>query len=176
MDLSPLSTPSDWDWKRLFVRLCQITCHTIRTIISPTIVMCVHTLSGLCFVVSFSPLSPGTFKTAHVNLMNLCNLLHFGSDLRKLILSSILKDDTESMGERGGRREQRGADCGRVWRHREIVSGWQAPPHSHCAYSSLSVSLLVFLTRGGVKREMRKRRNSFHVSSYIHCILSLFPD
>lgn len=47
------------------------------------------------------------FRTVYVNLMNLSNLLYFGSDQGKLILSSILKNDTESMGEREGRREQR---------------------------------------------------------------------
>lgn len=54
-------------------------------------------------------------------------------------------------------RTEREDDSGSVGRHSEIVSGWQAPPQSHCAYSSLSVSPLVFLTRRGVKREIRKK-------------------
>lgn len=83
--------------------------------------------------------------------MNPSHLFYFTSDRRKLILSSILKNDTKSVGERGGEeRTEREARCGRHW---EIVSGWQAPPQSHCAYTSLSVSRLVFLTRRGVKNE-----------------------
>lgn len=54
----------------------------------------------------------------------------------------------------------------------ETGSGWHAPPPSHCAYSSLSVSLLVFLTRNGVK-ERWDRGRSLRMSS--HC-LSLQSD
>ena len=52
----------------------------------------------------------------------------------------------------------RDADTGMVGRSDEIVSGWQALPQAHCVYISLSVRLLVFLTRKRVTGDMEVKK------------------
>lgn len=90
------------------------------------------------------------FLHAH-SLMNPSLLLYE----RKRTLSSIPKSGSESMCERGEEDRRGRSECD--------GSGRNTPPPAHCAWSSSSVSLLVFLTRNRVKREMRPRKEPSHV-------------
>lgn len=94
-----------------------------------------------------------------LGLMNPSRRFYFGAD-EKEINAVIHPEEWQRIRVREGRRTEeedpsvQGAGDG---------SGRRTPPPAHCAYSSLSVSLLVFLTGKGVKRKMRPRKEPSHV-------------
>lgn len=83
---------------------------------------------------------------SHVGGTNLSVRSYFGLDERKLSSSSILRSDTESMGE-----EEEGGERLTAEELSEIVSGRRSLLQSHCALSLLSVRAVIFLTMRGIK-------------------------